>query len=208
MMNDLSQYREDARGRLVPVNTIKAVDQLRDQVVREIAEAAKSLAEQIKEFKCKVSGDISAFVALSVEQHGVKVGGKHGAVTLHSFDGRYRVVREVDELIALDERLRAAKSLVDACITDWSSGAPDALRVLVHDAFQVDPSGRVRVGSILALRRYQIDDERWRQAMHAIADSIQIVGQRAYVRVYERDDGGRYQLINLSATVMGVDRAE
>ena len=39
---------------------------------------------------------------------------------------------------------------------------------------------------MLALRRVEIDDERWRSAMQAITDSIRVVGSRQYIRFYRR----------------------
>lgn len=61
----------------------------------------------------------------------------------------------------------------------------------------MDKTGRLNTGAILALRRLDINDERWAQAMQAIGDSIQITGTKAYVRVYQRNDAGGYDNIPL-----------
>ena len=114
-------------------------------------------------------GDVAAFVALSAEQYGAKVGGNKGNLTITTYDGRYKVQRQVSETLVFDERLQAAKALIDECITEWTEGSRDEIRALINDAFQVDKEGRINTGRVLSLRRLKIDDERWRQAMLAKA---------------------------------------
>ncbi|STY90300.1 DUF3164 family protein [Moraxella bovis] len=50
---------------------------------------------------------------------------------------------------------------------------------------------------VLSLRSLDINDEKWLQAMDAISDAIQVVSSKEYIRVYERDNDGKYQQITL-----------
>jgi hypothetical protein len=179
-------YRKRVDGSLVPESTIKPIDLARDQIVNEIVEKAKLVSNQIAEFKAGTFADIQAFIEMSSEQYGAKVGGVKGNVTLMSFDGRYKVQRSIAESISFSEQLQAAKVLIDECIHAWSEGANDNIRVLVNDAFQVDKEGNINIGRVLGLRRLNITDEKWKQAMQAIGDAVQVVGSKSYVRVYER----------------------
>nr|DAX91448.1 MAG TPA: Protein of unknown function (DUF3164) [Caudoviricetes sp.] len=89
---DMSQYKKDARGNLVPIDNIREIDLLRDELVMEIVGKAQAVAEQLADYKRGAMDDINAFVQLSAERFGVELGGKKkGNLTLHSFDGRYRV---------------------------------------------------------------------------------------------------------------------
>lgn len=197
-MNQIPEgFRQDAQGRLVPETHIKPIDLARDALVREIVEKAKALNRAIAEFKAATFDDIAAFVQLSAEEYRVRLGGKKGNVQLLSFDGRYKVLRAIQENIAFDERLQAAKALIDECLAEWVEGARSELRVLVNDAFRVDQAGNIRTGQVLSLRRLAIDDSRWQQAMSAIAEAVQVVGSKSYVRVYERDANGEYRPIAL-----------
>lgn len=193
-------YLQDAAGRLVPVDTVKAIDIERDKLVAEIVAKAKVLSNQIATFKAAAFGDIGAFVELSAEQYGTRVGGNKGNVTLISFDGRYKVLRAISEHLRFDERLMAAKALIDDCIHDWAQGSTPELQVLVNDAFNVDKQGNINTVRVLALRRLEIADERWQLAMKAISESIQVVGSKTYLRIYERDAKGEYQPIALDVS--------
>lgn len=191
-------YMQDAQGRLVPDAMVKDIDKLRDQAVRALVARAVTLNAALRDFKAAAFGDISAFVQTSAEQYGVQLGGDKGNVTLYSFDGRYKIVRQVQENLKFDERLKAAKALIDECITAWSAGSRDEIKVLVNDAFKVDREGDVNTNRVLGLKRLNIQDEKWLRAMQAISDSVSVVGSRSYVRLYERiGDTDQYRAISL-----------
>ncbi|MDR0997179.1 MAG: DUF3164 family protein [Zoogloeaceae bacterium] len=179
-------YWQDSQGRLIPFSAIKPIDKARDELVREIVARAKAMSGQLAEFKTGVMTDIAAFVQLSAEEYGAKIGGKKGNVSLLSFDGRYMVKRAIAESLHFDERLQAAKALIDACLTSWTQGARPEIHVLINDAFKVDKEGNISTGRVLGLRKLSIDDERWQEAMQAIGDAVQVVDSKSYVRVYER----------------------
>jgi len=190
-------YRENRAGHMVPESQIKAIDLARDTLVQEKIRCALALRDALRAFKRGVFDDIAAFVQLSAEQYGARIGGDKGNVTLLSFDGRYKVVRAIQDSITFDERLQAAKALIDECLNDWTEGARAELRTLVNNAFRVDQDGNIKTGEVLSLRRLQFEDTRWQQAMAAISDAVTVVGSKTYVRFYERDERGQYQPISL-----------
>jgi hypothetical protein len=191
-------YLQDAQGRLVPQSIVKPIDLARDTLTQELIAAAKTMSEQLAQFKLRVFGDVAAFVQLSAEQYGANLGGKKGNVTLVSYDGRYKVQVATADNITFDERLQAAKSLIDDCINEWSQGSSPEIKVLVQQAFQTDREGNLNTGRILGLRRLEIKDERWQRAMTAIGESVQVVGSKQYVRFYQRvGDTEQYAPISL-----------
>ena len=200
-MNAVTQipegYRVDGKGRLVPENSIKPIDLVRDGLVIELIAEAKKTQELLKKFKALAFGEITSFIDLSLKQFEVHIGGNKGNITLNSYDGKYRIVRQIQDTIKFDERLQAAKILIDECIQLWSADSNDHLKALILDAFQVDKEGKISTGRVLGLRRHDINDPKWRQAMDAIAESINIVDSKSYVRFYERDSEGKYQAISL-----------
>lgn len=191
-------YWRNSRGSLDPVETIRPIDKTRDALVRELVAAAKTLSHDVARYKDKALGDIAAFVQLSGEQYGVRLGGTKGNVQLVSYDGRYKVLRAVAETMTFDERLQAAKALIEECLTEWTQGARPELRAIVNRAFETDKAGNLNTNAVLALRRLDIDDPRWGRAMQAIGESLQVVGSKSYIRLYERvGDSDKYQLISL-----------
>lgn len=179
-------YREDHKGRFVPIGLIDEVDLQRDSLVTELVEKAKELKASMIEFKKQSTGDVMAFCELSADKYGVKRGGKKGNVCLVSFDGKLKVQIAVAELIVFDERLHAAKELIDECLTEWTEGSRDEIKALITDAFQVDKEGNISTGRILGLRRLKINDPRWIRAMDAISESVRVADTKSYLRFYEK----------------------
>lgn len=196
-------YWQDASGNLIPESKVKDIDKLRHQVVTDLCHMAKQRRDGLAEFKAKAMQEVAALVATSMEQYGVKTGGEKGNVTLTSFDGRYKLVRQMQDRLVFGEQLLAAKALIDECVQAWSKDANDNIRALVNHAFQTDKEGKINTGRVLGLRSLDIQDEAWKQAMQAIADSTKTASTTPYVRFYERDEGtGEYRAISLDVAAV------
>ncbi|MBV7262589.1 DUF3164 family protein [Photobacterium sp. WH24] len=190
-------YRLNAQGHMVPESQIRDIDKLRDDLVKDIISAAREEQQRLSTFKVSAMNQVTDFVDLSAEEYGVEYGGTKGNVTLTSFDGRYKLIRAKGEHRIFDERIQAAKAKIDECIARWSEGSTDQIKALVDHAFRVNKQGRIDVNQVLGLRQLDIDDSDWVEAMDAIADSIQVTGTSAYLRLYERQPDGSYKQIPL-----------
>lgn len=191
-------YWEDANGNLVPESKVKDIDKLRHDVVTQLCRHAETMSKDLGKFKLDAMQEVAALVSTSMEQYGVRAGGNKGNVTLVSYDGRFKLVRQMQDRLVFGEQLMAAKELIDQCVHKWSDGANDNIRALVNHAFQTDKTGKINTGRVLGLRRLDIKDATWQQAMEAISDSIQTASTKPYVRFYRRDDATRqYVPINL-----------
>lgn len=191
-------YRADAQGRLVPEAQIREIDLLRDKLVADLVARARPLNAALADFRKSAYADIQAFAELSAERYGAKLGGTKGNLTLVSYDGSYKIQRAISDQLVFDEKLQAAKILIDDCLKEWAKDARPEIHALINDAFQVDKKGRIDTDRVLSLRRMEIKDERWQRAMEAISESLSIASSRSYIRVYRREEAtGEYHAINL-----------
>jgi hypothetical protein len=201
-MKSEKEFMTDSQGRQVPADMVSAIDKLRDQTVLQIADEALKMKQILMDFKQRIRDDIYTFVDISASQYGKSWGGKKGNITLSSYDGRYRLVVSINDLIVFDERLQVARELIGDCIEKWSEGSRNEIRLLVQDAFQVDKAGKINTARVLGLRRLEITDPDWKKAMSAISDSIQVSGSKQYLRFYERNDQGEYVQIPLDVAAL------
>ncbi|QLR62473.1 DUF3164 family protein [Citrobacter sp. RHBSTW-00976] len=190
-------YRINAQGHLVPESQIKPLDTLRDETVMTIVTAARQLRQAMAEFKVASMQQIGDFTDLSAAEYGVEFGGTKGNVSLVSFDGRYKILRAIGEHRVFDERIQAAKKLIDDCISEWSAGADARIMAMVDHAFRVNKQGQIDINQVLGLRSLNIDDVKWNDAMDAAADAIKVTGTSQYLRIYERQGDGSYKQISL-----------
>lgn len=191
-------HMQNSQGYLVPVDRVDPVDKLRDETVREIVSRAEELSGCLREERTKMLDSVAALVAIAGDQYGAKIGGEKGNVTLHSYDGSLKVQRAMQDRITFDERLQAARALINECLRDWSEGANANLRAIVDAAWETDKDGNVSTSRILGLRSIKVkDDKRWDQAMKALMDSMQVVYSKSFIRVYKKDAYGEFQPIPL-----------
>ena len=196
-------YWQDANGNLIPESKVKQIDQLRNQVVYDLCRMAEVESLALRTFKVSSMAEVAAFVSLSLDQYGVKTGGEKGNITLLRFDGRYKLVRQMQDKITFGEQLMAAKALIDECVHEWARDANDNIKVMVNHAFQTDKEGKINTSRVLGLRRLDIKDDKWLAAMQAIADSMQTASTKPYIRFYKRNET-TLDYVPISLDVAGV----
>ena len=199
---DMPGYWKDAKGNLIPDGNVKEIDKLQNELVERLCRMAIDQSAVLAIFKRTTASEIAAFASLSAAEYQAQIGGDKGNITLMSYDGRYKIQRQVSDTITFGPQLLAAKALIDRCVHRWAEGINDNIRALVNHAFQTDKTGKINTDRVLALRQLEIKDEEWLRAMQAIADSMQVASSKAYVRFYERDAAGEYQPITLSVAAL------
>lgn len=193
-----AQYLRNARGDLVPLANIKAIDLLQDELVRKMSAYAEDLSAELARFQAFSFADIAAHDALMDQEYGVRSArATKGNRTFGAFDGSYQIKVCVADQITFGPELQSAKKLLDEMILERAEGADPFLVALVTQAFATNKEGKVDTGSILALRRLEVDDDRWADITRAIDDSIKVFGSKSYLRFYRKGLHGRLEMIPL-----------
>ena len=183
---DGTKYYLKSDGSLVPESQVKDIDKLRDQVVQDAAEKLMDLKTRMIQEKTAVVDDILEFLNVSADQYGVKLGGDKGNLTLTSIDGNIRVEYKNSDTITFNEQIQVAKQLIDEYLDELTKDSNPELKTIVSAAFRLR-QGRIDVKSVLKLREYNINDERWKKAMDIVDDAKQIVSTKKCLRLYVRN---------------------
>lgn len=180
-------YLRDAKGALVPIELVKPVDLLMDELVRTMLADARIISKLLHDFKQRTFERVGALQALIAQDYDATIGGRKGNVTLSTYDGCGQVKIAVADRLELGPQLQVAKALIDECLREWSAESHVAIRALVDRVFAVDKEGQIsHTGIFMLLGLTGIDDERWLNAMKALRDSIRVIGSRTYTRYYDR----------------------
>jgi hypothetical protein len=193
-----TQYKRNALGHFVPVEQIKEIDLIRDDLVNKIVKDARETQALLSAFKKRTLTEIDSFIDLSASEYQTQFGGAKGNITLSSYDGKYKVKIKVQESQTFDERLQIAKTLIDELIHEWTKDSRGEIKALIEHAFQVDKEGNINKGRVLGLFKLKIDAPKWKEAMNAIRDSMQVSHSKDYLMLYERvGQEDKYQMISL-----------
>jgi hypothetical protein len=179
-------WMRDVHGKLNPLELVKASDKLEDEVVRDLMARAEELSAAIAKFRDAAFGDVDTLLDILFSQHKTKKGGAGGNVELNSFDGTLRVEVQVSKLVTYGPQLEIAKTIVDECLTAWGAGSRPEIRAIVADAFDVDQKGKVNRQALLRLKRLDIEDARWQEAMRLISEAEKPDGTKRYIRFKRR----------------------
>ena len=181
-----NRYMPDAKGNLVPIETIRPADRLEDETVRKIMAFADELSAQISRFRGHTMTDLGEFDALLEQEYNTTKGGPKGNRTYQTFDGLMKVSVQVSEFIDFGPQLQVAKKLLDECLIEWAADSDPKIRAIITRAFNTDKEGTVNRAEIFMLLRFDIDDPRWMEAMRAIREAMRVTGSKEYVRFYRR----------------------
>lgn len=182
------EYMADAKGALVPLELIKPVDKLEDEVVRKVMGFASDLSERISRFRGHTMDDLGGFDALLQQEYEVRKGGPKGNRTYQTFDGLNKIIVQIADYVEFGPQLQIAKQLLDECLNEWAADSSPEIRAIITRAFNTDKAGQVNRSEIYRILRLDIDDPRWREAMRAIREAMRIIGSKEYVRFYEREN--------------------
>lgn len=175
----------DPRGRAIPAEYVKEQDQRRDAMVEKVHAIAKKLEQAIASARLEITQEVDLYLEWLAKENKVKEGWK-GNITLDSFDGSLRVVRNMDDQVGFSESLHLVKTHVDLWLKEQMEGANPALVKVVSSAFNVDKKGKVNTAMILRLLTLDITDAKWRKAMQILRDSIQVTATRQYLSFAEK----------------------
>lgn len=179
-------YLSDAQGRLVPIELVKPEHLLEDDLVRTIYAEAVEVSDQLRRFRERADAHMLAFMDLLAEKHGVKRGGLRGNVKFTTYDGTQRVQVSINDQLELGPELQFAKELFLNCLGRWTEGSPVEVKALVMSAFDVGKKGKLDINRILSLRRLDIRDPEWLQALDIVEESKRVTSSKSYLRVYSR----------------------
>nr|VFK58941.1 MAG: Protein of unknown function (DUF3164) [Candidatus Kentron sp. UNK]VFK68640.1 MAG: Protein of unknown function (DUF3164) [Candidatus Kentron sp. UNK] len=180
-------YLRNPQRHLIPMEMVPPLEREKDELVRELTEAAKGLNRSIRAYKLRVMADVQAYLERSLARYGVKPRGAKGNLTLTSFNGALQIKISTANRVDFDERIQAVQALVYACLDEFTEGSRKEVKVLIEDAFRSNQDGIISSTRVLRLLRLDIDHPTWKAAMDALRDSIQVVSSKEYLRVYERD---------------------
>ena len=187
--------RVDANGQSIPVSIIRPEILKQDAIVTKTITRAIKLHDRMVADKNQFFSDVELYLQQVAEKNGLEW---KGNAVLNSFDGQNRVEIRFKERIQFGIELQLAKQKIDECLKAWSADSNVNLRAIIGEAFQVDKKGEIAKYRILRLRRYNIKDQTWKEAMELIDQAIQVVATKQYINFYERDESGQFRQIVLN----------
>ncbi|MDA8428163.1 MAG: DUF3164 family protein [Geobacteraceae bacterium] len=187
---------ENANGDLVLIQNIKEMDLLFHDMVLEIAVYWLYLSGKIERFKGYNFRDVTTVVTAMFEKHEVKRGGTEGNMTFRTFDGRYKLNIAIQKQLTFGPEWQAAQAKLLEALDEMLPEEAANARTIVNASFK-QTDGQVSVSKILPLRHLKIENDKWKAGMEIVSDALMVAGKKKQIRLYERNEVGRYIAIPL-----------
>lgn len=176
-------------GKPIHSGNIPDTEKIKDELVESLCEKAADASKTLFDFKKSAFDEVESYFELLLQEYKVdeKSKSKKGNFTLENYSGTAMVKISVADRIAFDEKLSIAKIKIDEFLHAETEGASPAIQTLITKAFEVDKKGDVNAKKILSLLSYEIDDERWKEAMQIVKEATEIISSKNYIRFYTRE---------------------
>jgi len=181
----------------VAISNIDDISLRRHYLVEKLIGKANKIKKVLNDYKEECDKEVDKYLKFLERKKKTKFDGWKGNLLLNSFDGKMRIVKNINDIISFDETLKLAKMKIDECLKNWSNDN-DNIKAIVTNAFNVDKKGRVNVGMILRLKKIKIDDKEWNEAIKIIDDSIKINSTREYYKFQVKDNKNQWESIDLN----------
>lgn len=193
-----------ANGTLVHESAVREADALRSALVEGLVRRATGEAAVVQRFFAEAHAELLAFCELSAERFGTRWG-ETESFSMQSLCGRFKVVCDCDATIALNESVAVARTLLDECVTEWTTGGKPQAAALVRDTFRPTKCGGISLARLLSLLRHREapefrEDGRFQRVCEAIEAALQPTGKRRYLRFYaRRTPADKWELVEFGA---------
>jgi len=176
-------------GKSIHPERVNIEDKLKDEMIESILKKATAVTETIKKFKDEAYDEVDSYFDLLLEKYAVENKKGTKVYTLENFSGTAKIQVATADNIMFDEKLQIAKKKIDECIHEILKDVHSIDgQQLINNAFEVDKKGEIKPRKILELRSYNITHPKWLEAMEIIAESIEIVSTKEYIRFYTRNN--------------------
>jgi hypothetical protein len=179
---------KNKQGDYVHPDLIPVDKKIEDELVIELVKTADELQAKMSQFKKQAYDKCYSLVDLLLQEYEIDrlSGSDIGSVTFKSFDGSKEVQIQIAKQFTFDAKLSLAKEKIDEFLLAITENSGSEVRTLIIRAFEVQ-DGKVDAKQIMSLKSYDIAHPKWLEAMQLIADAIEVVGTKSYIRFKKKD---------------------
>ncbi len=190
---------QDETGKMIPLKYISPLNRLKERTTASLLINAKKLNENLTEFKTSVKNLCNDVYAKAQEELKTQNISK-GNFTFFNFDRSIKIEVSISERIDFDDlTIQACKSKLNEFLSSTLDSKQKFVKELVNDAFST-AKGKLDAKKVLNLVKYRskIKHELFQEALNLLEESIRRPDSKTYFRIWERAEGGEYNLIDLN----------
>lgn len=194
-----SEFWYDEQNNRIPYKRTTKVERLMEIESYKLLNEAKKIRKQLTLYKLLAKKVCNEVYEEFMKDKNIEKERK-GNYTWYNFDRSIKIEVAISERITFDDlTISAAREKLDQFIDANVEGKVDFVKELVNDAFKTS-KGQLDAKKVMGLLRYRskIKDEIFQEALGLIEAAVRRPESKIYYRVWERDENGKYEAIELN----------
>lgn len=190
---------KDETGNNIPLCYITAGNRYKERAAGSLLKDAKSINTKLSDFKAKIKELCDGVYRKMLEENNAKEASK-GNYTWFSFDRSVKIEVTKSERIDFDDiTIEACKQKLDEFLDKNLDAKQEFVKQIVTDAFSTS-KGKLDSKKVMSLLKYrqQIKSALFQEALNLMEKSIRRPDSKLYFRIWDRDESGEYNLIDLN----------
>jgi hypothetical protein len=190
----------DESGTVIPFNRITPTEKLFERSTAKLLKGALAINKQLADFK-KMIQELSAeaFEAFMKSKEITKE--SKGNFTWYNFNRSIKIEVSNSEPIKFDDlTILAAKDYLDQFLNENIESKNEFVKDMIKDAFSTQRNGQLDVKQVLKITKYKVrvGNELFTKACDCIIEAIRRPSSKTYFRIWQKDENGKYQNIDLN----------
>lgn len=193
------KFWKDETGMEIPVNRITKLERTMEKQAATVLKKAIQVNKQLSGFKTEIRDICKEVYALAMTERGAKPDAK-GNYIWYNFDRSIKIEVSINERIDFDDlTIKASKEKFDEFLDENIQGKTEFAKEMITDAFSTS-RGKLDAKKVMTLLRYRNKekDPKFQEAIALLEQSIRRPDSRTYFRVWQKDENGKYQNIDLN----------
>lgn len=189
----------DESGVAIPYSRTTKTERLMERSTGRIIKEARAAHTRLASLKALIAKLTAEAYASFMAEKDVKPG--KGNFTMYNFDRSIKVEVNVNEPIVFDDMgIAAAKEKFDEFLQTNVSATSDFIKQMILEAFETTRGRKLDTKRVMNLVRYRnkVNNAVFSEAVQLIEESIRHPHTKTYYKVYERQENGSYQHIELN----------
>lgn len=185
----------DGSGVPVERSRIKKEEKEREKIVNKAIKQAVKVSESMIKFNEEVVQLVDDYLEMVADQYG-----EHwqGAASITNFDQSEKIDIKISKLIDFNEHFAIAEKKIFDYIENLTENLSGDIVSIIRVAFSRNKKGFIDPKKILELKKLNIKNKVWKEAMDLIDKSIYVKKTNRYITFWIRNKKGDWESIPLN----------
>lgn len=188
----------DAKGRIIPSEHVSDEVKYQEFVLDRIRKEAERINKTISEGKAIIEELNKQFLSMKAKQAGYDEW--EGAVTLISFDGKFKMETKCSELITFGPDAQSGHRKIKEALETELQNVKYDVKEAILSLIEPSTSGVIPKVNLTKVKKWKLDSDLFREGIALFDSAANVTETKVYRKFYIREEDGSWTPLNVAYT--------